>query len=931
MHIHDRIVRLLSPVRVATAVSLLMVVGTGLASARYEGREPIELPGDKGSSGVFALEGEFVHNVGELQINITNWGLIGSRPSQNAPYSDAPSAMWPASSGVDYLWAAGAWVGAIKNGVPLVSTGQFTPEFLANADDPLDTVYETTQGAPGGARYPSPSFNDDAATDIANPDAVNEDPIDGLDNDGDGLIDEDFAAIGNQMFRCVMRDNTALAEELFSEHDPLDVQLVQESYQWEGESVDDFVGFHFEVTNIGVTPLNEVFLGFFADCDIGPRSQGGIAEDDLTWFARAEVRALDNSIVPVDIAAMYDADGDQGQSPGFFGIMFLGHPTDPTGETAPNEVGIRSFQSFGGNQPFDKGGDPTNDAERYELLSRAEIDQTPPLYEEGKANDFRIMLAQGPWVTLDPGQTLDFQAAMVAGEGPDGLLRNAAEAALTFYGAYFDRDGDPTTGSQGRETQICEEDFGPPGPTNPIFDLFQDCADSLALASDNPPAPISPENLDDDGCVWINNDCPFEARRGAEPINFETPCLQDGVAADPTILAGCTGIEGKEFNVPWLVGLAPTPPGAQGIRLWQTDGRVHVFWDNLSEVVPDVRLQQVDFESYRIWRADGWDRPFGSRREDGPESRLWRLIAEYDIVDFFEERRTVNGVETVRELPLGANTGLDIVSYVPEQLRPGHPEQVKYADLDALVAQIVEDDPNLLPTRDPATFLRYAIDGTITPIGQAYPDIRDWDCCPAAVDTSYYDKVGLTWYEYVDRDVHNGIDYFYSVTATDFNADPSGDELVAIGPGLVGDPQSNFVSAMPRPEAQSAEERSARGHNIYVVPNPATRDALEEFSQLNPNGEDPTGVKVMFSNLPAARNTVKIYTLAGDLVQTIEQDGSSADCTPDDTGFRQCGGAAFWNLVSRNGQEIVSGIYLYSVESDDPAFDRVVGRFVVVR
>jgi hypothetical protein len=42
-------------------------------------------------------------------------------------------------------------------------------------------------------------------------------------------------------------------------------------------------------------------------------------------------------------------------------------------------------------------------------------------------------------------------------------------------------------------------------------------------------------------------------------------------------------------------------------------------------------------------------------------------------------------------------------------------------------------------------------------------------------------------------------------------------------------------------------------------------------------------------------------------------------------------GSLPWNLISRNGQEIVSGIYLYTVESDDPGFDRVVGRFVVVR
>ena len=66
------------------------------------------------------------------------------------------------------------------------------------------------------------------------------------------------------------------------------------------------------------------------------------------------------------------------------------------------------------------------------------------------------------------------------------------------------------------------------------------------------------------------------------------------------------------------------------------------------------------------------------------------------------------------------------------------------------------------------------------------------------------------------------------------------------------------------------------------------------------------------------------------IIRNGSNDGTLLDC-PDDSGFGNCGGSAFWNLVSRNGQEVVSGIYLYSVESSDSAFDRVVGRFVVVR
>jgi len=39
-------------------------------------------------------------------------------------------------------------------------------------------------------------------------------------------------------------------------------------------------------------------------------------------------------------------------------------------------------------------------------------------------------------------------------------------------------------------------------------------------------------------------------------------------------------------------------------------------------------------------------------------------------------------------------------------------------------------------------------------------------------------------------------------------------------------------------------------------------------------------------------------------------------------------GQARWNLISRNGQDIVSGIYLFTVDSDEGSQR---GRFVVIR
>ena len=155
------------------------------------------------------LDGSAVHDVGSTHLNITNWGLIGSRPGTGAAYSSAPSLEFPVGSGVDHLWAAGLWVGGIVDGVPSVSTGQYTPELLADPDDPLDIIYEAGPGLARGSRYPMPNADDDRDG------LEDEDPLDGRDNDGDGLIDEDFAVVGKQYFHASMRDDTALSTSLF--------------------------------------------------------------------------------------------------------------------------------------------------------------------------------------------------------------------------------------------------------------------------------------------------------------------------------------------------------------------------------------------------------------------------------------------------------------------------------------------------------------------------------------------------------------------------------------------------------------------------------------------------------------------------------------------------------------------------------------------
>jgi len=94
--------------------------------------------------------------------------------------------------------------------------------------------------------------------------------------------------------------------------------------------------------------------------------------------------------------------------------------------------------------------------------------------------------------------------------------------------------------------------------------------------------------------------------------------------------------------------------------------------------------------------------------------------------------------------------------------------------------------------------------------------------------------------------------------------------------------------------------------NIRVVPDPYY--AYATLWEVN-EGESV----LQFQNLPD-RCTVRIYTLSGDLVTVLEHINGS--------------GTEEWNMQSADQRLIVSGVYLYHVESPYGDF---MGRFAVVK
>lgn len=413
-------------------------------------------------------DGSIVHDVGQVHLNITNFGLLGSRPGTGAPYAEAPSARWPGATGDDYLFSAGFWVGGIVLGERLVSTGQYENEIMAT-EDPLDIIYTMAMGDPGGARYPEPLPDDDGDL------AEDEDPKNGRDDDADDLIDEDFGAISDQHFRCEMFDNTLLAQQLYPDHTPLNLEVVQQSFQWAVPLADHFVGFEFTIRNIGVVTIDDLYLGMFSDPDI-PAGVSGGAADDLAGTFSGMVEAFDGSLVQIELA--YMSDGAASPVPGYIGFLFLDHTTDPAGETAPPVATLNSLQIFRGNLSYDQGGDPTNDFERYEAMSSQSWD---PGALPGQENDYRLLIASGPFPTLAPAAELTYACALVMGNGFDDLLFNAANAVVVYRGEAFDRDSDPANGNEFQVNWLHPEDVPVAAISGSLSAVVEDRSVRLSL------------------------------------------------------------------------------------------------------------------------------------------------------------------------------------------------------------------------------------------------------------------------------------------------------------------------------------------------------------------------------------------------------------------------------------------------------------------
>jgi hypothetical protein len=133
---------------------------------------------------------------------------------------------------------------------------------------------------------------------------------------------------------------------------------------------------------------------------------------------------------------------------------------------------------------------------------------------------------------------------------------------------------------------------------------------------------------------------------------------------------------------------------------------------------------------------------------------------------------------------------------------------------------------------------------------------------------------------------------------------PQVGEVFMIEGAPVNGPNDEFVFA---PDGVSAAQASYDLKKIHTLPDPY-------FGRYNAQVENLNGESVIqFVNLPD-KCTIRIYSLAGDLVRTLGHEGFT--------------GTEDWNLMSSDQREVSSGLYLYHVES--PYGERL-GRLAIIK
>ncbi|MFQ5868609.1 MAG: hypothetical protein ACE5JC_01780 [Candidatus Zixiibacteriota bacterium] len=204
------------------------------------------------------------------------------------------------------------------------------------------------------------------------------------------------------------------------------VKIHAHTYGWSESYRDDFIIYDFWIVNMSASDLDDLYVGWHADCDLssaeGGSGAGGFWRDDKTGYYRDDATHeyisymfdSDNSVV-----AGNDTGGNKipKESTGYIGTRLLYCPpiTGSTDSTVQQGHGWWDWNS-----------DPDTPQSWYNRISDGVWLSEPP-----SPHDFRYLQKLGPF-TIPAGDSIRIVYGFGVGEGVEGLRANLAWAAFLF-------------------------------------------------------------------------------------------------------------------------------------------------------------------------------------------------------------------------------------------------------------------------------------------------------------------------------------------------------------------------------------------------------------------------------------------------------------------------------------------------------------------
>src|SRR5262249_8119886 len=105
----------------------------------------------------------------------------------------------------------------------------------------------------------------------------------GIPDHGEPHVDEDYGAVSDRDLYTSVTD-TVLRTGYVPDHIRMGIKAIQKSYAWRGDFADGILPLDYEFINVGKNTIKDVYVGFFADMDVGPVNANNFNGNDFACY-----------------------------------------------------------------------------------------------------------------------------------------------------------------------------------------------------------------------------------------------------------------------------------------------------------------------------------------------------------------------------------------------------------------------------------------------------------------------------------------------------------------------------------------------------------------------------------------------------------------------------------------------------------------------